>query len=219
METKYQILKNDFIDIKHPESRSAIVRLYRIISTKKFIVDGLTVECGAIGGYIQGDHNLSHDGNCWIFHTAKAFENATISGDSYLLDNAAVYGNAMIRGASKIMSNARIRGNTSVVDSIVMDNSDIKGNAVVKSSRIFNSSLIYEDAEVIDSDLYHGAMVHGKARVFNTVMHDVSEIRGNATVYNGRYGGRMIIDDSLDHNHETSFRDIELVVESGKGEK
>ncbi len=48
------------------------------------------VQAGELGGFIEKEDNLSHEGNAWVFGNAKVYGNARIR------ENAQVYGNAYI---------------------------------------------------------------------------------------------------------------------------
>ena len=60
----------------------------------KALKDFGDVKKGDKGGFIEDEHNLSHDGNSWVYDNAKVF------------DNASVYGNAMVYGNAKIENNS-----------------------------------------------------------------------------------------------------------------
>ena len=83
-------------------------KLYRIKALKSFYLCGLTVKAGALGGYIEKEENLSHEGTCWVYDNARVCENARVCGDArvcdnaYVCDNACVYGNARVCGDAKI---------------------------------------------------------------------------------------------------------------------
>ena len=74
---------------------------YRITSETK-VVDNITlhriecvtafgdVECGAKGGWIESEKNLSHYENAWVR------EDARVSGDAVVRGNAVVSGNATV---------------------------------------------------------------------------------------------------------------------------
>ena len=49
---------------------------------------------GDIGGWISGEHNLSEDGNAWVYGEARVYGNARVSGEARVSGNARVYGNA-----------------------------------------------------------------------------------------------------------------------------
>jgi len=53
---------------------------------------------GEIGGWIQKEANLSHDGNAWVYGNARVYGDATVRG------NAWVYGDARVRGFDEILS-------------------------------------------------------------------------------------------------------------------
>ena len=63
MEKKYK-LTEDFIFYKDK-------KLYRIQALKDF----KSVKAGDLGGYIEKESNLSHEGNCWAYDNAKVYHN------------------------------------------------------------------------------------------------------------------------------------------------
>lgn len=56
--------------------------MYRIRALRDF---GPVIK-GDLGGYVSGEHNLSHAGNCWIHHPAQ------VCGACHVSDNAQVGG-------------------------------------------------------------------------------------------------------------------------------
>ena len=83
---KYELLQDDKIEIGSHT-------LYRIRALKNFG----TVKAGDIGGYIEKEENLSHEGTCWVYGNARVCDNA------YVCDNACVYGNAKINKISDVL--------------------------------------------------------------------------------------------------------------------
>lgn len=73
--TKYRLISEDYKEIFGK-------KLYRIEALKDFG----DVKAGDLGGYIEREDNLSHDGNAWVY------DNAMVG------DNARVYGNARVGG-------------------------------------------------------------------------------------------------------------------------
>jgi hypothetical protein len=57
---------------------------------------------GLIGGWIQSEDNLSHNGNCFIYDNAFVYGNAEVSGNARVSGNAKVSGNAFVYGNAKI---------------------------------------------------------------------------------------------------------------------
>ena len=75
-------------------------KLFRI----KALVAFGNVEKGELGGFIEKEDNLSHDGEAWVYGDARVSGNALVSGDARVYgdarvsDNALVYGNAWVSG-------------------------------------------------------------------------------------------------------------------------
>ena len=75
-------------------------KLFRIRAIRSFN----DVAVGDLGGYIEKEENLSHDGDAWIYN------DAWISGNARIYDYARIYGNAWISGFARICGYARICG-------------------------------------------------------------------------------------------------------------
>lgn len=101
--------------------------LYRIVCIDEFS----DLWEGDKGGFVESEHNLSQEGNCWIYDDACVYDNARVDGDariygdvrvcgnSFVTENALVTDNAVISGNSTIYGNARIRGNEHISDTDV----------------------------------------------------------------------------------------------------
>ena len=61
-------------------------KLFRI----KALVSFGNVKAGELGGYVEKEENLSHDGNAWVYG------NARVCGNARVYDNARVYGLSLI---------------------------------------------------------------------------------------------------------------------------
>ena len=68
------------------------MKLFRI----KALVDFGNVKAGDLGGYIEKEKNLSHNGNAWVSDNAQVYGDARVSGNARVYDNARVSGNADI---------------------------------------------------------------------------------------------------------------------------
>ena len=71
------------------------IKLFQIRCTRKIKY----AEVGDLGGYVEKESNLSHDGNAWVSGDACVFGNAWVYGD------AKVYGNAWVSGDAKVEDN------------------------------------------------------------------------------------------------------------------
>ena len=86
------------------------MKLFRI----KALVDFGNVKAGDLGGYIEKEKNLSHNGNAWVSDNAWVYGDGRVSGDAQVYDNAWVYGDARVSGYARVSGNARVYGNTRV---------------------------------------------------------------------------------------------------------
>ena len=66
------------------------------------------VKEGDLGGYIEKEENLSHDGDAWVYGDAKVY------GDAWVYGNAKVYGNAWVYGNAEVYGNAWVCGDAKV---------------------------------------------------------------------------------------------------------
>ena len=73
--------------------------LHRIRAVEEF---GL-VKVGDLGGWIEKEENLSHEGKAWVYGDAEVWGNAEVYGDAEVWGNAKVYGDANIFSASHVL--------------------------------------------------------------------------------------------------------------------
>ena len=69
-------------------------KLFRI----KALVSFGDVTAGDLGGYVEKEGNLSHDGNAWVYDNAWVYGNAQVYGNAWVYDNAWVCGDAQVYG-------------------------------------------------------------------------------------------------------------------------
>ena len=69
-----------------------------------------SVKAGDIGGYVESESNLSHEGNCWISDDARVSGNALVSDDAEVSDDAIVSGNARVSGNAKLTTGTYTEG-------------------------------------------------------------------------------------------------------------
>ena len=103
MDKKYEMLKDDTIEV-------GIRILHRIKALKDFN----DVRKGDLGGYIEKEENLSHEGNCWIYDNANVFDDAWVFGDAQVYGDACVSNNAQVYGDACVSNNAQVFGNACV---------------------------------------------------------------------------------------------------------
>lgn len=103
-------------ETKQVELLFGTATLYRI----RAVVEFGFVKVGDLGGWIEKEENLSHDGKAWVGDNAEVcgdaevWGNAEVRGNAKVRDNAEVCGNAKVRGDAKVRGNARVCGDAEV---------------------------------------------------------------------------------------------------------
>ena len=82
-------------------------KLFRI----KALVAFGNVEKGELGGFIEKEDNLSHDGDAWVSGDAWVYGDAQVFGNAQVLGNARVSGDAWVSGDARVSGNAWVSGN------------------------------------------------------------------------------------------------------------
>lgn len=62
------------------------------------------VKAGDLGGFIESEGNLSHDGECWVYHNGK------VSGNGVVCDNGTVFGYGMVCDHGRVCDNGVVAG-------------------------------------------------------------------------------------------------------------
>ena len=80
------------------------ITLYRI---RALIAFG-NVNAEELGGWIEKESNLSHDGNAWVSGNAQVSGDARVYGDAQVYGNAEVYGNARVYGDAEVNNSVHL---------------------------------------------------------------------------------------------------------------
>ncbi|UNE53648.1 hypothetical protein [Bartonella machadoae] len=120
--------------------------LYRIRALRDFD----DVKAGQLGGFIEDESNLSHEGNCWVADDAyvlkpgRVYENARVYGNAAV--GGFVYGNAHVYDFAKVFANAHVYDNARVFDSAkiisnvhIYENASAYGMAIVTKNAYSNT--------------------------------------------------------------------------------
>ena len=84
--------------------------LRRVIALRDFG----NVKAGDVGGWINRESNLSHEGDCWVSDNAAVYDNAWVCGNALVCGNARVYGNALVCDNAKVSGNAWVADNSEI---------------------------------------------------------------------------------------------------------
>ncbi|WP_420639229.1 hypothetical protein [Candidatus Poriferisocius sp.] len=113
------------------------------------LVDGqavLVAAQGEVGGWVEGEDNLSAAGSAWVGGDAKVFDGARVEDDALVTEFAEVSDGAVVRDQAQVSGRARVFG-----DARVSDEAQV-GNAAV----VCSGAMILENATIVDNALVCG---------------------------------------------------------------
>lgn len=154
---KYEILT----DAEHTKTLEDGTVLHRIRSLR----DGLNFPPkGSLGGWIESERNLDHEGACWVYNDAAVYGKARITDNARVSGNAQIFGAAWVHGHAKVSGNAKIYGNA-----WLYHDARASGNAkVYDDAKVYNCAHIYGDAEVFgEATIRSGTEIFGTAKVYS----------------------------------------------------
>ena len=93
---------------KYELTTNTKMRFGRKLFQIKALVSFGDVAAGDLGGYIEKEENLSHDGDAWVY------SNALVSGDAWVYGNALVYGDALVCGSAQVYGSALVCGDARI---------------------------------------------------------------------------------------------------------
>ena len=138
--------------------------VYRIIAEKDFY----NIKKGTLGGFVESEYNLSHEGNCWIHNDAIVCDNAKVYGNAKIYDNVMVYDHAEVCGSAQVCDYTQVCGHA-----IICNKAFVHGSA-----KVYDSAIVYENAKVYDNaEVYGNTRIRGYAQVY-----DDAQIYGHARV-------------------------------------
>ena len=143
------------------------------------------IKIGDLGGYIQTEDNLSHEGRCWVRNNADVYDNACVFGDAQVYHNACVSGKAQVFGNARIWGEAHVSGDAMVYGSAsVFDRAQVYDKA-----KVYGDTSVYNDAQIYGwASVQGNASVHNNAQVFNkTRVFGEATVYGDARVFNNAW--------------------------------
>lgn len=155
------------------------------------------VKSGEMGGLIENERNLSHEGNCWVGEYSIVDNDGRISGNAQVLgestiQNALIYGDAVVEN-SDVMGGI-IYGNVTVYNSDIFGNPKIFGTAKLTHATIADSPVISGNCSIEKGGTvsWH-ASICGNAEVHGAV-GGMAQISGSAVIGENAYiSGKAIV--------------------------
>ena len=145
--------------------------LFRLVAMRDFS----DVNRGNNGGLVEGERNLSHNGDCWVYG------NARVSGNAWVYGNAQVYGDARVSGDAQVYGDARVSGNAQVYgDARVSGDAQVYGNAT--KSPIVVTGLRWT-VTITDHEMAIGCQHHDISRWLKFTDRQIAAMDRHATQF------------------------------------
>ena len=167
-------------------------KLFRI----KALVEFGDVEAGELGGYIEKEENLDHDGDAWVCGDTWVCGDALVCDDARVRGNAQVYGNAQVCGNARVYGDALVYGDARVYgNALVCGNAWVHGNAwVCGDALVCGDAWVRGDARVCGDARVYGDADYAYAHGFGSVNRTTTFFRlknGNVGVVCGCFHGTL----------------------------
>lgn len=197
------------------------------------LVDIPGVVCaGDLGGYLEHERNLSHEGHCWVGDDAMVFQRAKVYDHAVVRDQASVSGSATIRESACVTGNAWVHGRAVVNEcACVMGSSEVDGDTKVSGHACVSGNAKVTDTATIcdyaaaagdsvvsgDACIEDNAIVDGEALVSGDIrVCGRAHLRANAIV--SKMGDYLTIGPFDEENEGVSiYLDSERGVTVGYG--
>ena len=168
-------IKYEFTDEQKMLADNIVV--HRIRAVRNFG----NVTKGTLGGWIEHEANLSHNGNCWVYNDAIVFGDARIENDAMVMHNSRVYGDASIGDTVAVMGNSIVFGTYICGDSKIYDDTYTSGSGFVCNSTINGNAHVHGNGVMIENSyITKNACVHGVAHVCNAYIGADADIENTS---------------------------------------
>lgn len=175
---KYKFIEDDFRIVNNGASK-----VHRIVALRDFS----DVKKGDLGGYVEKEENLSHEGFAWVYDDGVVFDNARVVND------ATVHNYAVVCGATVLYDSACAKDYSIIGGEVVcFDTAHISGKAIVWGDiKITGDSHIYGNVilnmspiTLWDADIFQQFHV--------VAFHGFGSRLSSTAVYNNRNGGLYV---------------------------
>jgi len=160
--------------------------LYRIQATRDILDENknILVRAGEKGGYVESFKNLSHEGSCWIYDEAKAYDDATLIEHACLKDKAEASFRAVLCGRAVARHWAKVSGYAKICDnSQVEEHAHVFGNATIhRNSEIAGYAQVHENADIEFCNIFGKSNIHGNSKLSRCSTHGLTETSGDCVI-------------------------------------
>lgn len=169
------------------------------------------VKKGDLGGWVEGFHNLSQEGDSWLYDNAAVYQDACLSDDAVAYDNVILCGNARVYNVACAYRNSKVSGHAHVHGcSFITDYTHIKGSASISGNAgTYGKTVMDGDSQVRDNVILVDAKISGETVLCNGVSVYKTHIK------KGHYEGAYTI--SFPVSSRDEFVIYDGVIEDARG--
>lgn len=177
MEKKFELVEDGDMVVRNSDGEA--IKLYRIKALKTFscpiklsgqldVIANFTVEKGTLGGWVENEDNLSHEGGCWIFENARVYDDARIEDNAQIHHSAIVDDGAVVKDYASVVDRARVtRGALVGGCTKVANEAEVSDSKVVGDIDIFGRSQVYKGSNLSGRIYLEGTVVVEGAEISN----------------------------------------------------
>lgn len=162
---KYEFVEDDTITM--PITGRVLHRIRALVDIPN------RCKAGDLGGYIESERNLSHNGSCWVAHNAKVCADALVIEDAYVRNNASIEDHALVADYAIVSDNAVISNLATIKEhASICDNAQIFGKAVCcgvctirNDSKIGGNAYIGDSAEIFGTTIGGNVTIDGDLKI------------------------------------------------------
>lgn len=195
---KYELTENSL------ECGGRILRQIKAVKSF-YTASGEIVRWGDLGGFIESEENLSHEGGCWVASNANVFDDARVEDDAVICASSVCHGSGVIRGYALVSDHCDIGG-----ECLISDHAKVSFSKVIEDARICRCSEIQQECVIGGYSIIIGHtrlyrckclgenMLNGSSYCARTFLTDTT-LRGYCRVYDSRLknatvAGSLLID-------------------------
>lgn len=157
------------------------------------------IKAGTLGGWIEEESNLSHDGDCWIYdHNSAVFAGAAISG------------NARVTQPCTISHGASLTGECWADRADISHGAAIYDRAMIQMSQVRGECRIFGDARVMHQSQVIAAVGLTEDRDQRLQIYDNATVNGSRIVHQAQIYGRALVNHAFIEHRAAVYEDAIL---------
>ena len=146
--------KYEITDLAHPK----YPWLHRIRALKDV---NEKVPKGKLGGFVESENNLSHEGKCWIYDQAICCEQAVVEKNAALFQSAVAKGQVLVYGNAAMYDHSFAEGECHILAGTIKDRAWIRGDARISADKKTKSAPVIAGESEVFGSVHGNVLVNG----------------------------------------------------------